>query len=829
MDLKTQLETIAKNHQASIQNLETKFDRLADKQFGQPSGSLPSNTQPNPKGHNSKAYQPLQARNEHVNVVFTRSAENMLVEVGKFTFPADFVILEMEEDRKSFEKITINTNYKIQTSLEEPPTDLELKPLPDDLEYVFLEEPSFLPVIISSQLFKEKKNKRVSVLKKHKQAFSWKTTDIPGIFRSFCKHKIQLLDDKKPVVQKQRRYFQILIDPNDQEKTTFTYPFETYAYRRLPFSLCNAPATFQRDAHLVLNWEKCHLMVKEGIMLGDKVSSAGLEVDKAKVDVISKLPPLPILKGIDFMGPFPKSYKFEYILVDVDYVSKWAEGQALPTNDARVVVTFLKILFCHFGMPKALISDRGTHFCNKITVRTMKNGIKHHFSKSYHPQTSGQVENTIKALQRILEKFVKDNPVIWSRKLDDALWAFRIANKTPTDLIAAGEKRMFQLHELDELRHQAYENSRLYKERTKVWHDRKLRIRKEFKQGNKVLLFHSKYKFKQPKPRSRWLDKENQEVKNVVEQPAERGNRIIQSLQNFRIIRKSSTFFKDTSQISPVYAIDNDSQREEMDIVTSTDELLPPSVENDDDSEGEINVVEELHVDNSIFNSANEFFDNEASDFDNPSVSLPHPEPPDEEFDFEIDSGKEISVVMNDIVEFECLDPNDKFDVSNDGDVNFFPFIIVIYFEVFSFLLSAESEDTIFDPGISIQSQWMNDLLDDNNFFIFDDVNVRISPVSKMPFRKKPRDSMHIVQICLWIIDSGCSKHMTGNPALLMNFVEKFLGTVRFGNNDFAVIAGYEDVVIGSMTIKKVYYVEGLGHNLFSIGQFCDKGLEVAF
>nr|GFB09319.1 copia protein [Tanacetum cinerariifolium] len=85
------------------------------------------------------------------------------------------------------------------------------------------------------------------------------------------------------------------------------------------------------------------------------------------------------------------------------------------------------------------------------------------------------------------------------------------------------------------------------------------------------------------------------------------------------------------------------------------------------------------------------------------------------------------------------------------------------------------------------------------------------------------------IQICLWIIDSGCSKHMTGNCALLMNFVEKFLGTVCFGNNDFVVIAGYGDVVIGSMTIKKVYYVEGLGHNLFSVGQFCDKGLEVAF
>nr|GFA93620.1 integrase, catalytic region, zinc finger, CCHC-type, peptidase aspartic, catalytic [Tanacetum cinerariifolium] len=131
----------------------------------------------------------------------------------------------------------------------------------------------------------------------------------------------------------------------------------------------------------------------------------------------------------------------------------------------------------------------------------------------------------------------------------------------------------------------------------------------------------------------------------------------------------------------------------------------------------------------------------------------------------------------------------------------------------------------IFNDAINVScDSRMNDLLDDNNFFIFNDESVKISPVSKMPFRKKPRDSMNIY---LWIIDSGCSKHMTGNRALLTNFMEKFLGTVRFSNNDFAVIASYGDVVIGSMTIKKVYYVKGLENNLFSVGQFCDKGLEV--
>ncbi|GJU64740.1 reverse transcriptase domain-containing protein [Tanacetum coccineum] len=159
-------------------------------------------------------------------------------------------------------------------------------------------------------------------------------------------------------------------------------------------------------------------------------------------------------------------------------------------------------------------------------------GVNHRFSTSYHPQTSGQVENTNEDLKRILEKTVKDNPAIWSRKLNDALWAFYTAYKTPTgttpykliygknchlpfeiehhaywalencnpDLIAAGEKIMFQLHELDELRHQAYENSRLYKARTKVWHDRKLKMRKEFKYGNKVLLFHLKYKLNNLNP-----------------------------------------------------------------------------------------------------------------------------------------------------------------------------------------------------------------------------------------------------------------------------------------------------------------------------------------
>ncbi|GKD34844.1 reverse transcriptase domain-containing protein [Tanacetum coccineum] len=103
--------------------------------------------------------------------------------------------------------------------------------------------------------------------------------------------------------------------------------------------------------------------------------------------------------------------------------------------------------------------------------------VHHRFATAYHLQTSGQVENTNKALKRILEKTIKDNPSVWSRKLDDALW----------------------LHELDELRLQVYENSKIYKALTKAFHDKKLRIRKKFKVRDKVLLFNSKYKFKAPK------------------------------------------------------------------------------------------------------------------------------------------------------------------------------------------------------------------------------------------------------------------------------------------------------------------------------------------
>ncbi|GJX12251.1 reverse transcriptase domain-containing protein [Tanacetum coccineum] len=204
--------------------------------------------------------------------------------------------------------------------------------------------------------------------------------------------------------------------------------------------------------------------------------------------------------GIDFMGPFPSSRGNKYILVAVDYLSKWVKAKALPTKDARVICKFLKSLFAYFGTPRAIISDRGTHFCNDQFAKVMlKYGVTHQLSTAYHPQTSGKVEVSNRGLKRILERTIGKNSASWFDKLEDALWTFRTAFKTPIgctpyklvygkschlpiqlehkaywslkhcnfNLKTAGDHRKVQMNELNELRDQAYENSLIYKEKTR--------------------------------------------------------------------------------------------------------------------------------------------------------------------------------------------------------------------------------------------------------------------------------------------------------------------------------------------------------------------------
>ncbi|GKC59885.1 reverse transcriptase domain-containing protein [Tanacetum coccineum] len=599
-------------------------------------------------------------------------------------------------------------------------------------------------------------------------------------------------------------YFQILIAPEDQDKTTFTCPYGTFAYKRMPFGLCNAPTTFQRcmtaifheliedsmevfmddfsvfgssfdhylknlekmlkrceETNLVLNWEKCHFMVKEGIALGHKVSGSGIEVDKAKIKAISKLPNPTNVKAIrSFLGhasfyrrfikdfsqiarpmtqllvkdapfnfledciqafdtlkqfdieirdkkgveslaadhlsrlehpglgkltraeikdifpeerlmtisnknnepclltesyedawPEMKQNKFfdnvtaghpedimassppqgkssrlgkisarmtkhpskitypsceicqslgdilhahswenlsplintvtNTFIVAIDYVSKWVEAQAFPTSDARNVVNFLRRLFARFEIPKALISDRGTHFCNYQMEKAMKQyRVVHQFSTAYNPQTNGQVENTNRAIKRILEKSIGNNRKDWSYKLDDALWAFRIAFKTPLgttlfriiygkachlplelehkaywaikncnmDLTKAEENRFLKINELDKMRPDAYESSISYKERMKRWHDKRIKLPINYEKGDKVLLFNLRLRLFPRKLKSRWYgpflvskDMENR----AIELYDEEGSEFIVNKQRVKPYQKN---FLDTNK-----------------------------------------------------------------------------------------------------------------------------------------------------------------------------------------------------------------------------------------------------------------------------------------
>ena len=135
--------------------------------------------------------------------------------------------------------------------------------------------------------------------------------------------------------------------------------------------------------------------------------------------------------GITFMGPFVSSHGMKYILVAVDYVSKWVEAIALSNNVRKSVTTFLKKnIFSRFGTPRAIISDEGFHFCNKLFKGLLeKHVVCHNVATPYHPQTSGQVEVSNREIEQILAKMVNANRTDWSRIHDDALWSYRTATR----------------------------------------------------------------------------------------------------------------------------------------------------------------------------------------------------------------------------------------------------------------------------------------------------------------------------------------------------------------------------------------------------------------
>ena len=219
---------------------------------------------------------------------------------------------------------------------------------------------------------------------------------------------------------------------------------------------------------------------------------------------------------IEFMGPFHTSSGYAYILVGVDYVSKWVEAVPCRAADHKAVLKFLKEnIFSRFGVLKVIISDRGSHFCNKPFENLLsKYGVKHKVATPYRPQTSGQVEFPNREIKTILMKVVNSNRKDWSLKLLDSLWAYRTTYKiilgmSPyrlvygkachlpveieykawwairnlnMDMNRAGLKRMLEIDELEELRNDAYFNSKIAKDKQKKWHDQ-LITRKTFNPG----------------------------------------------------------------------------------------------------------------------------------------------------------------------------------------------------------------------------------------------------------------------------------------------------------------------------------------------------------
>nr|GEW71669.1 reverse transcriptase domain-containing protein [Tanacetum cinerariifolium] len=356
-------------------------------------------------------------------------------------------------------------------------------------------------------------------------------------------------------------YFQIPIDPRtfqrcmlaifyDMVEKTMEIFMDDFSVFGNSFENCfsRLKKMLQRceDTNLSLNWEKSHFMVKEGIVHGYKISKNWIKVNRDKVDVIAKLPHPTIVKGVwSFLGHAGAvlGQRHEKHSKPIHYASKTindAKSNYTTTEKEMLAVVYaFEKFWSYLIMNKSIVhTDHSALkylFAKKDAKVMLKYGVTHRLSTAYHPQTSGQVEVSNRSLKRILERTIGENRAFWSDKLDDALWAFRTAYKTPIgctpyklvygkachlpielkhkaywalkqtnfDLTVAGDYRKIKLNELNEIRDHAYENSLIYKEKTKRIHESKIKNR-VFNIGDRVLLFNSRLKIFLGKLKTHW-------------------------------------------------------------------------------------------------------------------------------------------------------------------------------------------------------------------------------------------------------------------------------------------------------------------------------------
>ncbi|GJW44161.1 reverse transcriptase domain-containing protein [Tanacetum coccineum] len=333
-------------------------------------------------------------------------ADNVIVKIDKFIFPVDFLVLDMKEDHKDAKFIFSNECMQAFNIIKNKLTSSPIIIASDwNLDFELMCDAS--DYAVGAVLGQCIDKKFCAIYYANIKYYIW---DDPYIFKSCPDGIIRRCVFGKELLES--------LEHCHTGPTGGHYEADITARKVFKYGFY-WPTIFRDVARYIRDCDACQ-------RAGNISSRNQMPLTNIIVSEVFDI------WGINFMGPFPSSRNNKYILVAVGYVSKWVEAEALSTNDARVVVKFLQKLFLRFGVPKALISDHGTHFCNSILENTLKKyGVTHRLATPYHPKISGQTENTNRAIKRILERTVNGNRKEWADKLDDTLWEFRNAYKSP--------------------------------------------------------------------------------------------------------------------------------------------------------------------------------------------------------------------------------------------------------------------------------------------------------------------------------------------------------------------------------------------------------------